>query len=64
MDWLIVGIVVVLLGAFMIGREVIWWYFGIDRAIAALESMDASLKQLPAVRRYEDDITQRKHFRA
>ncbi len=37
-------------------RPIVWWYFGIGRAIAALESIDASLKCLPAVRR---DVSRR-----
>ena len=31
-------------------RPLVWWYFGISRAVRALESIDASLKLLPAVR--------------
>jgi hypothetical protein len=34
----------------LILRPVIWWYFGIRRALRALEAIDASLKCLPAVR--------------
>ena len=36
---------------FLACRKFIWWYTGIGRAIRALESIDASLKLLPAVRR-------------
>lgn len=31
-------------------RPLVWWYFGISRAVRALESIDASLRCLPAVR--------------
>jgi hypothetical protein len=34
----------------LLGRKFVWWYFGIGRAVRALESIDASLKCLPAVR--------------
>jgi hypothetical protein len=34
----------------LVMRRIVWWYLGIDRAIAALESIDASLKCLPAVK--------------
>ena len=34
----------------LLGRQFVWWYLGIGRAIRALESIDASLKCLPAVR--------------
>ena len=47
----IVIIVVCVLVLFLLVRAFWWWYFGIDRIIEALESMDASLKQLPAVQR-------------
>jgi hypothetical protein len=47
---LIVIVIVGQLVAMLLFRWIIWWYFGIDRAIAALESIDASLKCLPAVK--------------
>lgn len=34
----------------LILRPLVWWYFGITRAMRALESIDSSLKCLPAVR--------------
>lgn len=49
---LIVAQVVLLL----IGRSFIWWYFGISRAIRALEAIDASLRCLPAVRTERERI--------
>jgi len=43
-------LVVAITGLFLVGRAFWWWYCGIDRIVEALESIDASLKQLPAVR--------------
>ena len=40
----------------LILRPVIWWYFGLSRAIRALESIDSSLKCLPAVRVRDERI--------
>jgi hypothetical protein len=40
----------------LILRPVLWWYFGISRAIRALESIDSSLKCLPAVRVRDERI--------
>ncbi|MGH7748327.1 MAG: hypothetical protein ACREQ5_26765 [Candidatus Dormibacteria bacterium] len=36
------------------GRAWVWWYFGISRMVRALESIDESLRELPAVRRAEN----------
>ena len=44
-------------------RPLILWYFGISRIIGHLASMDESLRQLPAVRNYDED-TGRKQPRA
>ncbi len=44
------GIALTLL-LFFLGRTLVWWYFGIDRALELLASIDKSLKQLPAVQR-------------
>ncbi len=35
-------------------RPVILWYFGISRIIKHLASIDVSLRQLPAVRDYDE----------
>jgi hypothetical protein len=43
---ILIGIVI-----FLVLREFWCWYWKINRAIALLESIDASLKQLPAVAR-------------
>ncbi len=37
-------------------RGFIWWYWGIGRAIAALESIASSLEALPAVRERDEQI--------
>ena len=42
-------VVVTLIGVFLLIRAFWWWYWGIDRFVELLESIDASLKQLPAV---------------
>ena len=42
-------VVVGVLVLFLLVRAFWWWYWGIDRIVEALESIDASLKQLPAV---------------
>jgi len=52
--------VIVSVALALLVRPLWLWYFQIDRAIALLESIDESLKQLPAVRQY-DDQGQRKH---
>lgn len=44
---------IVFVGLFLLLREFWCWYWKINRAIALLESIDESLKQLPAVRRYD-----------
>ncbi len=38
---------------FWLGREILLWYWKIDRVVGLLESIDESLKQLPAVREYD-----------
>ena len=39
-------------------REVMWRWFGIRRAIRALESIAESLEQLPAAREHRDRLNQ------
>jgi len=39
-------------------RPLILWYFGIERMTKILESIDLSLKQLPAVQAYRGTISQ------
>ncbi len=40
----------------LVGRQLLWWYWGIGRAIAALESIASSLEALPAVRERDEQI--------
>ncbi len=45
---------------FLAARRFMWWYWGIDRMVKALESIDESLKVLPAVRtHYSQKANQR-----
>jgi len=39
-------------------RELMWRWFGIRRAIRALESIAESLEQLPAAREHRDRLNQ------
>jgi hypothetical protein len=45
-------VVVLIIILVLVGRAIVWWYFGIDRALKLLASIDESLKQLPAVRQH------------
>jgi len=45
----------ILVVVFLVLREFWCWYWKINRVVALLESIDESLKQLPAVRQYDDD---------
>ncbi len=47
---LLISIVVVQLAILWAVRPLVWWYFGINRAVRALENIDASLRELPAVK--------------
>lgn len=53
-------LVVVLIGLFILGRELTCWYLKINRLIEVLESIDESLKTLPTVARL-DQSGQRIH---
>jgi hypothetical protein len=43
-------------GVLLLIRRYVWWYLGIDRALEHLASIDNSLRQLPAVRRHDQEI--------
>lgn len=58
-QWIIAEIVVLLVALFFVGRKFAWWYFGIDRALAHLASIDESLKQLPVVQRHQFEVAHR-----
>jgi len=47
----------------LLARRIIWWYWGIDKMIDTLRSIDESLRQMPAVRTY-DAQGLRQHNRA
>ncbi len=38
----------------LIGRQLLWWYWGIGRAIAALESIASSLEALREAREFAE----------
>ena len=59
-QWATAVVVLLLVGLFMVGRMFFWWYFGIDRALAHLASIDDSLKQLPVVQRHRFELASRK----
>ena len=63
MNNLLIGVLVALLCLVFLGREFVWWYFGITRIVRALENIDASLRQLPTVKEY-DEWSGRKEPRA
>ncbi len=50
----------VLIALFFGIRRFWWWYFGVDRAIAAFESIDESLRCLPAVAAVRDRVPVKK----
>ncbi len=60
---LLISILVVQLAILWALRPLVWWYFGINRAVRALENIDVSLRTLPTVRDY-DDYFERKPARA
>lgn len=67
-DWLGYGFAALFLfgiwlGLMLLARRIIWWYWGIDKMIDTLRSIDESLRQMPAVRSY-DAQGQRQHNRA
>ena len=49
----VLGWVSILALLFLAVRRVWWWYWGIDRAISALEDIAESLRTLPSVRSYD-----------
>jgi hypothetical protein len=49
---LLISIVVVQIGILWAVRPLVWWYFGINRMVRALENIDASLRVLPAIKNH------------
>lgn len=45
---LLLTIVAIQIGVMLAVRPLVWWYFGINRAVRALENIDASLRVLRA----------------
>jgi hypothetical protein len=60
----IVAALAVAVGLVLLLRRVIWWYWGIDRALAHLRSIDTSLQQLPAVQAYRARLARERGRRA
>jgi hypothetical protein len=60
--WMVAALAVV--GLVLLLRRVIWWYWGIDRALAHLKSIDTSLQQLPAVQAYRARLARERGRRA
>lgn len=54
----------VVVAIFMAVRAFWWWYFGISRMVRALESIDESMKCLPAVREARRDRWEKGSLRA
>ena len=49
---LLISILLVQLAILWALRPLVWWYFGINRAVRALENIDASLRVLPAIKNH------------
>ena len=52
MTHLLISILVVQLAILWAVRPLLWWYFGINRMVRALENIDASLRVLPAIKNH------------
>jgi hypothetical protein len=50
-------------GLMLLLRRLVWWYWGIDKMLETMRSIDESLRRMPAVRSY-DSQGQRQHNRA
>lgn len=50
MTRLLITIVAIQIGVMLAVRPLVWWYFGINRAVRALENIDASLRVLPVIK--------------
>ena len=53
MTRLLISILALQIGVLLAVRPLVWWYFGIGRAVRALEAIDESIRVLPAVRRHD-----------
>ena len=61
--WMVAGLAVVV-GLVLLLRRALWWYWGIDKALAHLRSIDTSLQQLPAVQAYRARLARERGRRA
>lgn len=59
----VAGAILLALAVFLGIRQFWWWYWGINRAIAALEDIALSLRTFPTVR-VHDQATKRRPPRA
>lgn len=53
MTRLLIDIVAIQVGVLLAVRPLVWWYFGIGRAVRALENIDVSLRTLPSVKSFD-----------
>jgi len=58
-----VVILAIWVGLMLLLRRLVWWYWGIDKMLETMRSIDESLRRMPAVRSY-DSQGQRQHNRA
>ncbi len=55
--WLIVPVVLFCL--LLVMRRIVWWYWGLDRWINALEDIAVSLRTFPSVQAYDRQAQRR-----
>ena len=53
MTHLLISLVALQIGIMLAVRPLVWWYFGINRAVRALEDIAVSMRAMPAVRDYD-----------
>lgn len=58
MNQLLLGIILGQIAILLVLRPLVLWYFKLNRIATTLESIDLSLKQLPAVQAYRGMISQ------
>ena len=56
---LLISIVALQIGIMLALRPLVWWYFGINRAVRALENIDASLRTFPTVRQFDASLARK-----
>lgn len=50
---LLISLIALQIGIMLAVRPFVWWYFGINRAVRAIEDIAVSIRTLPAVRDYD-----------